>query len=122
ILGEWDFDTGETIALYAKAQPKMSATEKARLRGFFSQSAAKTRLICTPDNVAVLKDYPHVNSTVKPPTIELQTYQGRWDEAIGSYQVTVSINGKDQQLTGEIHNDRLGLSSPELNVGFLKED
>lgn len=122
ILGEWDFDSGETIALYAKAQPKMSATEKARLRAFFSQSAAKARLICTPDNVAVLKDYPHVNTTTKPPTIELQTYQGHWDDSTGSYQVTLSIGGKDQQLAGEIHNDRLGLSSSELNVGFLKED
>jgi hypothetical protein len=122
ILGEWDFDTGETISLYARAQPKMSATEKARLRAFLSQSAAKARLICTPDNVAVLKDYPHVNTTTKPPTISLETYQGRWDNATGSYQVTLSIGGKEQQLAAEIHNDRLGLSSSELNVGFAKED
>lgn len=121
ILGKWDFDVSRTMALYRSAQPKMSSTEAMRIRNFLNEHAAKATLTVTPDNVAVLKDYPHVTPG-KPPTIDLQTYQGHWDDATGAYQVTLSIAGKDEQLTGEILNDRLALSSPELNIGFVKED
>lgn len=122
ILGRWDFDVAGTMALYRKSQPKMSSTEAMRIRNFLNERASKATLTVTPDNVAVLKDYPHVNATTKPPTIEMQTYQGHWDDATGSYQVTLGIGGSDQQLTGEIRNDRLALSGQELNVGFVKED
>jgi hypothetical protein len=121
ILGRWDFDVSGTMAAIKKANPKMSAQEAIRLRNFFADRAAKTTLVTAPDNAAVLKDYPHVTMG-KPPTIELQTYQGHWDDATGSYQFTLSMDGKDQQLAGEIHNDRLALTGQELNLGFIKED
>lgn len=121
ILGRWDFDVNETMALFRKMDPKMSATEALRLRSFYQDRAAKTTFVAVPDNIAVLKDYPHVTPG-KPPTIELQSYDGHWDDATGTYQVTLSINGKDEQLTGEIHNDRLALSGPEMRIGLVKED
>jgi uncharacterized membrane protein required for colicin V production len=122
IFGRWDFDVGGTMALVRKAHANLSAVELKRYREAFTVNFAKTTFVAVPGDLAVLKNYPHINAAAKPPTIEFQNSQGQWNGINGTYTVTISIDGKDQQLSGEIKGDRLALSSPELNLGFVRED
>lgn len=123
IFGRWDFDVTETMRLVRQAQPKMTAAEAQRARMAFRSEFAKTILVAAPPDVAVLKNFPHMNRGANPPTIELQNYSGHWSGGGGAtYSVTLPIEGKDQQFTAEVHGDHLGLSGPELNFGFVRED
>jgi uncharacterized membrane protein required for colicin V production len=122
IFGRWDFDVSGTMALVRKAHANLSAVELKRYREAFTVNFAKTTFVAVPGDLAVLKNYPHINAAAKPPTIEFQNSQGQWNGINGTYTVTISIDGKDQQLSGEIKGDRLALSSPELNLGFVRED
>jgi len=121
ILGRWDFDVLGTMILVRKAHPNLTPQEIARYRNAFSAEFAKAVFVAAPGNVAVLKNYPHINPGT-PPTIDLQNCPGQWNGANGTYTITVSIEGKDRQFTGEIKGDRLNLTSPDLNFGFIRED
>ena len=121
ILGRWDFDVLGTMILIHKAHPNLTAPEVARSRTAFSTIFTKAVLVAAPGNTAVLKNYPHVTPG-NPPTVELQNCQGHWTGGGGTYTVTLSIEGKDRQFTGEIKGDRLGLASQDLNFGFVRED
>jgi hypothetical protein len=121
ILGRWDFDVPQTMSLVRKANPNMSAAEAKKYRASFTSSFAKTSFVAAPGGVAKIKNFPHINRG-NPPTIELQEAQGQWSGSGGTYTVSLQIEGKEQQLTGAIHGDRLALSSPDLNLGFVRED
>jgi hypothetical protein len=84
-------------------------------------SFTKLTFVAAPGGMAKLKGFPHINRG-NPPTIELQDAQGQWSGTGGAYSVSLPIEGKDQQLKGEIRGDRLALSSPDLNLGFVRED
>lgn len=121
IFGRWDFDVNGTMALYRRAHPNMTSAEAKKRRDSFVYFS-KTTFVAAPMDAAWLKGYPHINMTVKPPTIELQNSEGHWTGINGTYTVNVSIDGRDQQLSGEIHGDRLMLSNSEVGLGFVKED
>jgi hypothetical protein len=121
ILGRWDFDVPATMNLVRKAHPNMGAAEAQKYRAAFMSNFAKTTFVAAPGGMAKLKSFPHINRG-NPPTIELQDAQGQWSGAGGSYSVSLPVEGKDQQLNGEIHGNRLSLSGPELNLGFVRED
>lgn len=121
ILGRWDFDVIGTMALVRKAHPNLTAAEAAKYRGAFMREFTKAVFVAAPGSTAVLKNYPHLNPGT-PTTIDLQNCQGNWTSGNGTYTVTLSIEGKDRQFTGEIKGDRLGLSSQDLNFGFVRED
>ena len=121
ILGRWDFDTVGTLLLVRRAHPNLSAAEMKKYRDAFNNAYQKVVFVAAPGNVATLKNYPHFNPG-KPPTIDLQNHQGNWNGAGETYTVTLSIDGKDQQLSGEIRGDRLSLTGPDLNLGFVQED
>ena len=123
ILGRWDFDVAGTMILVRTGRPNMTAAEAHRARSAFATEFTRTTFVAAPVDLAVLKNFPKVNATTKPPTIELQNYKGNWSKTGGTdYLVTLSIEGKDQQFTGEIRGDRLALKSQELNFGFIRED
>jgi hypothetical protein len=122
IFGRWDFSVTGTMLLVRQAQPKMTAAEAQKARLAFRSNFAKTTLVAAPPDMAVLKNFPHINLSAKPPTIELQNCSGHWSGGGTSYSVTLSIEGKEQQFTAEVRGDRLNLSSPELNFGFVRED
>lgn len=121
IYGRWDFDMRETMGLIRESHPKMTSTEAQKFRDTFAYYS-KTVFVAAPDNVAVLKNFPHFNLTSKPFTVELQSSRGQWNGVNGTYTVNISIDGKDQTLTGKIHGDRLTLSNGEVNLGFVLED
>ncbi|HWD92085.1 MAG TPA: CvpA family protein [Verrucomicrobiae bacterium] len=121
IFGRWDFDLPATMSLVRKGHPNMSAAEARKYRNAFAASFTKLTFVAAPGGMAKLKSFPHINRG-NPPTIELQDAQGQWSGTGGSYSVSVPIEGKDQQLKGEIHGDRLALSGPDLNLGFVRED
>ena len=122
IFGRWDFDVGGTMALVRKAHANLSAVELKRYRDAFNVNYAKTTFVAAPVDLAALKNYPHINMAAKPPTIELQNSTGHWTGIHGTYTVNISVDGKDQQLSGEIKGDRLALSNPDVNLGFVRED
>jgi hypothetical protein len=122
IYGRWDFDVNGAMALFRKSHPNLSAVEFKRRREAYLTDFAKTTFVAAPPDLAVLKNYPHFNMGTRPPTVELQNSQGHWTGISGTYTVTLQVDGKDQQLSGELHGDRLALSNPEVNMGFVKEE
>jgi len=122
IYGRWDFDVFTTMMLYRKAHPNLTAVEAKNLRAAYKANFAKTTFVAAPGDLAFLKNFPHVNASTRPPTIELQNSQGQWNGINGTYTVNIQIDGKDQALSGEIHADRLSLNNNEMVMGFVKED
>jgi len=122
IYGRWDFDVNGAMALFRKSHPNMPPLETKKRRDAFIIDFAKTTFVAAPPDMAVLKGYPHINLSSKPPTIELQNSQGHWTGINGTYTVNLQVDGKDQQLSGEIHGDRLALSNSEVSLGFVKDD
>jgi hypothetical protein len=121
ILGRWDFDVAGTMSLIRRAHPNLTAIEIQKSRAYFAADYTMTSFVAAPVDLAVLKNLPHINRG-PPSTIELQNCTGQWSDTGGKYSVTLSVSGKDQQLTGEIRGDRLSLSSPEMNLAFIRED
>jgi hypothetical protein len=126
ILGRWDFDVNGALALLRRARPNLTPTEAQRLKIFFSANYAKTSFMAAPDlggsgSLAVLKDFPHVRPG-PPASVELQKSEGHWSNSAGRYEVTLSLEGKEQRLVADIHGDRLTLTNPELNLAFIRED
>jgi hypothetical protein len=122
IYGRWNFDVNGTMSLFRKSHPNLTPTEAKKRRDALITEFAKTTFVAAPPDLAKLKDFPHVNLASKPPTIELQNSDGHWTGISGTYTVNVSVDGKDQQLSGEIHGDRLALSNAEVGLGFVRED
>lgn len=122
IYGRWDFDVFTTMMLYRKAHPNVTAVEAKNLRNAYRSNFGKTTFVAAPGDLAFLKNYPHINMSSRPPTIELQNSQGQWNGINGTYTVNIQVDGKDQALSGEIHGDRLSLNNNELVLGFVKED
>ena len=110
------------MSLFRKSHPNLTPVEAKKRRDVFILDFAKTTFVAAPPDMAALKNYPHFNTSTKPVTIELQNSQGHWTGISGTYTVTMQVDGKDQQLSGEIHGDRLGLSNSEVSLGFVKED
>jgi hypothetical protein len=121
IFGRWDFDLPGTMALIRKAHPNLTPAEAQKYRNAFAANFSNTTFVAAPGGMAKLKGFPHI-SRGTPPTLELQDAQGQWSGAGGAYSVSLPVEGKDQQLNGEIHGDRLALSGSELNLGFVRED
>lgn len=122
IFGRWDFDVAGTMALVRKAHANLSAVELKRYRDAFNANFGRTTFVAAPVDLAVLKNYPHINMASKPATIDLQNSTGQWTGINGTYTVTITIDGKEQQLSGEIKGDRLALSNSDVNLGFVHED
>jgi hypothetical protein len=122
IYGRWDFDVFTTMMLFRKAHPNITAVEAKNLRAAYRANYAKTTFISAPGDLAFLKNYPHVNVSTRPATIELQNSQGQWSGINGTYTVNIQVDGKDQSFSGEIHADRLSLANSEMVLGFVKED
>ena len=122
IYGRWEFDVGGTMTLFRKSHPNLTPLEAKRRRDAFLVEFAKTSFVAAPPDLAKLKNYPHVNMTTKPPTIDLQNSDGHWTGINGTYTVNLSIDGREQQLSAEIHGDRLALSNAEMGLGFVRED
>jgi hypothetical protein len=122
IYGRWNFDVNATMTLFRKSHPNMTPTEAKKRREAWMVDFSKTTFVAAPPDLAKLKNYPHINATVKPPTIDLQNSDGHWTGISGTYTVNIAVDGKDQQLSGEIKGDRLALSNSELGLGFVRED
>jgi hypothetical protein len=122
IYGRWDFDLFTTMTLYRKAHPNLTAVDAKKIREAFRSNFAKMTFTAAPDDFAALKNYPHIDMSSRPPTIQMQNSTGQWNGIRGTYTVNIQVDGKEQQLSGEIHGDRLALSNNELALGFVKED
>jgi hypothetical protein len=97
--------------------------EAQRYREAYSYNFGNTSFVAAPGSAAYLKNFPHINTSSKPPTVELQNSQGQWGHAAGgNYTVDINVDGREQQLTGRIHGDRLALTNQEVNLGFIQED
>jgi hypothetical protein len=122
IYGRWDFDAFTTMSLYRKAHPNITPVEAKKRRDAYKADYTKMTFTAAPGDLAVLKNYPHFSLNGRQVSIELQNSTGQWNGINGTYTVTIQIDGKDQQLSGEIHNDRLSLSNNDIVLGFVRED
>jgi len=122
IFGTWDFDVSASMALYRKSHPNVTPLEAKKRRDAMLVDFARTTFTAAPADLAVLKNYPHLNTSSRPPAIEMQNSKGQWSGINGTYTVNLSIDGRQQQLSGEIHGDRLALSNQEVSFGFVRED
>jgi hypothetical protein len=122
IYGRWDFDMFTTMMLYRKAHPNLTPVEAKKRRDAYRADFAKLTFVAAPGDLAVMKNYPHINLSSRPATIELQNSKGQWSGINGTYTVNIQIDGRDQQLAGEIHGDKLTLGNNEVTLGFVRED
>ncbi len=119
ILGRWLFDVNGAVAVQRRAKPNMSPTEASRLRLALATGFARTVLVATPEQDAILKNIPQVKVTAgAAPTTELQTVRGKWKNTGGKYELT--IGDQPQAVAVEIQGERLNI--PAMGLAFIRDE
>lgn len=119
ILGRWDFDVSSSILLVRKAKPNLSAKDIQALRRSIASLFAKATFVATTEQQALLKNMPR-SGGAQPG--DLQTSQGQWKGADGSYVLTLNSDGKTQEMTAHVLGDRLTISGSGMDLAFVRED
>ncbi|HET7626192.1 MAG TPA: CvpA family protein [Verrucomicrobiae bacterium] len=126
ILGRWSFDVNGAIALVRKDKPNILPKQMAAVKQWLATGFAKTEFVAAPEpeRQVFLKNIPHPKITPgAPPTFDMETGKGEWNGADGKYQVTLTENGKQQQMTAVIEGSRLTLTGGEgSGYAFVRED
>jgi hypothetical protein len=120
ILGRWNFDPNSSILLVRKAKPNISAKEVLALRRQLTALFTRTSLVATTDEKAFLKNMPSMTPGAQPG--EGQKFEGEWKGADGNYIVSLTADGRAQQLTAQVQGDRLTLSGLGSDLAFSRED
>ncbi|HYG22481.1 MAG TPA: CvpA family protein [Verrucomicrobiae bacterium] len=121
ILGRWTFDVNGSLGLFRREKPTMSSREMAQRKALLTAAASGGVLIVTPEQQVFFKGIPFARSGTLAPNI--QSNQGEWKEQSGTYQFTVTIDGKTEQLSAEIHGSRLQVTGGELlGLAFSREE
>jgi hypothetical protein len=123
ILGRWDFDVNGTLMLLRTTRTNISSSEMIRLRKWMAVGYAKTKMVASMEHQIFLKDMPRVKAAKGvQPTVEMESTTGEWRNENGKYSVTATIDGKPEQMTGEIEGDRLSLLGAQQPLAFSRED
>jgi len=123
ILGRWNFDVSAALALLKKEKPNLSSTDMSRIRKSYTLGFVKTSFVATTDHQAIVKNFPHARITQgAPPSIEMQTLSGQWQNAGGKYEVNLTVEGKPMTATATVEGERLMISGPGLELAFTREE
>ena len=123
ILGRWDFDVNGAIAALRRSKPNIRSTEMGQWKQWLEANSAKTTLVATPENKVYVKNVPQVKVTAgAAPTVEYQTLDGSWSKAPDGYHFDLNGGGRPEQLTAELHGDRLSIVGAEPPMAFLREE
>ena len=122
ILGKWTFSPGGTVLALRRDKPKLPVSELAKLRRFLADRFAKTTLIAAPNGQLSLKNVPQIKPLQPgvPPSVEFQSFEGKWAGAAGQYDLEIS--GAGDKKTGRIENTRLAVPLEGFTIVFEKED
>jgi uncharacterized membrane protein required for colicin V production len=120
ILGRWDFDVNGSIILLRKAKPNITSNEMQKWKRWMASIFAKATFVATTEQQAFLKNMPRLAAGAQPG--DLQTLQGQWKGADGSYVLTLNSDGKTQDMTAKVQGDRLTISGSGMDLAFARED
>jgi uncharacterized membrane protein required for colicin V production len=120
VLGRWDFDLSGSMMLVRKAKPNLSAKDFQATRRSMAAIFAKTTFVATTEQQAFLKGLPRPSNPGQP--ADLQTLQGQWKGADGSYVLSMNSDGKPQEMTAHVQGDRLTISGTGTELAFVREN
>jgi hypothetical protein len=119
ILGRWGFDVNHSMVLLRKARPKITAREMAGIKNSIALFYSRAIFIATPEQQAFLKNMPKTGATQPG---ESQTMQGQWKGAEGSYTLSMTADGRNQELTAQMQGDWMTISGLGMDLAFVHED
>ena len=124
ILGRWDFDISSAMRTMHQAKPNMSSTEMQRMKKWMVSAFAKTSFVAMTDHKAILKNLPPLKlpAANAPGAGGPQTIEGQWKNLDGKYEVSLSLGGKEEQLSATVEGDRLLIKNPGVDLAFNRED
>ncbi len=124
IIGDWEFNTGVTLAWFRQEQPKIGANEMRRVRALWTPAYNQATLLLTGDNQVFIKNFPKfVTPTQQNPlSFQLQDGKGDWTREGTNYTLHVNINGEDKFLTGSTDGIRLRLKDGRTLLVFDHAD
>jgi hypothetical protein len=120
-LGRWNFDLAGTMGLFRKDKPNLTAKQLAQQRGFMSALFGKAVFVATPEQQAFLKNVPSLKPAPGAGS-NLQTLQGEWKGADGNYDLTITSDGKAEQMKADLQGSRLNVTAPGIGLVFSRED
>jgi hypothetical protein len=112
ILGRWLFDVNYTLLAIRKTKPNLPSSEMSKMKKGLIATYAKTALVATTDNKAILKNVPQ--AVAGQPTVE-----GQWSGAQGKY--IISLPGKGD-VSANVDGDRLTMAGAGLDLAFAREE
>ncbi len=118
ILGRWDFDVSVSVAMLRQARPNIPSNEMRAIRAMWTQGFADTTLVAAGDGQLFLKNLP--NFKKQPPTAE--TWKGSWTASGTNYDLSLTCNGENKSMTGQIGGGRLTLKDDKNILIFDRED
>lgn len=121
ILGRWLYDVSASVSAYRRLKPNLPYPEVQKMRRLLAERFAKTSLIAGPDHQVVIRNLPVTRvQPNQPPTVEMQTLDGKWKGADGNYEFELA--GGTDQRTAKIEASRLVMSGDAMPIIFAKED
>ncbi|HLP77136.1 MAG TPA: CvpA family protein [Candidatus Paceibacterota bacterium] len=129
ILGRWKFDVNGSLGLLRREKPNITSKEIGQRRGLLAMVASKAMIIVAPESAenshqgqALFKSVPFVKGTSLAPKI--QDAQCEWKSgAEGKYLITLPVDGRTEQLSGEIRAGRMTISGSDMiGLVFVHED
>jgi len=122
ILGRWAFDLNGSVLLLRKAKPNITSKEMQERKRWLAALYARSSFVATPppEQQAFLKNMPKLTPGAQPG--ELQTWNGQWKGAEGSYTASLNADGRTQELAANIQGDRLTVSGAGMELAFVRED
>jgi hypothetical protein len=108
------------MMLVRKAKPNLSAKDFQATRRSMAAIFAKTTFVATTEQQAFLKGLPRPSNPGQP--ADLQTLQGQWKGADGSYVLSMNSDGKPQEMTAHVQGDRLTISGTGTELAFVREN
>lgn len=120
ILGRWDFDLNGSVLVMRKAKPNLPATEMRKWKNWLASNFSRATFVATTENQAFLKNMPRF--TAGATSGDLQKMEGQWKSNGDNYALTLTADGKTQEMTAHIAGDLITISGPGMDIVFVRED
>jgi len=78
--------------------------------------------VAMPDHQALLKNISQLKVVPTAAPATGQTTPGQWTKMDSKYQLTFSLEGKEQQIAASIEGDRMTILSEGNELALLREN
>ena len=111
ILGNWELNSGVTVAWLRQNQPKIPASEMRAIRALWTQAYARTTVLFTGDNQIFIKNLPKFLPQSQPnqPPFQPEDWKGDWSLDGTTYTLHITSGGEDKFMSGTTDGLRLTL-------------